>query len=90
MQNKFISGILGNKNIYPVTVREMVEILKALIDEYRQQCYKPNNENVLGVITRQIKIYKNREPKLFAQSKRYLRMKRKVLLRVILTQKHFK
>ncbi len=87
MQNKFIAGVLGNKKIYPVTVREMVEILKALIDEYRQQCYKSNNEKVLLVITRQIKIYKNREPKLFAQSRRYLRTKRKILLKVILTAK---
>lgn len=89
MQNKFIADLLGNKNIYPVTIKEMVDILKVLIDEYRKQCYKSNNEKVLQVIIHQIKIYRKSEPKLFAQSRRYLRMKRKILLRVILTQKHF-
>lgn len=90
MDDKTIANILGNKNIYPVTVKEMVEILKPLIDEYRLQAAKSNNEGVLKSITRRIKLYKRMEPVLFARSRRYLRTKRKRLLRVILTQKHLK
>lgn len=87
MHDKYIAGLLGNKNIYPVTVREMVEILKPLIDEYRKQAGKSKNENVLKVINHRIRLYKKMEPVLFARSRRYLRTKRKILLRVILTQK---
>ena len=87
MHDKYIAGLLGNKNIYPVTVREMVEILKPLIDEYRKQAGKSKNENVLKVINYRIRLYKKMEPVLFARSRRYLRTKRKILLRVILTQK---
>ena len=90
MHDKYIANILGNKNIYPVTVREMVEILKPLIDEYRKQTGQPNNEKVLKTLTRRIKLYKRMEPVLFARSRRYLRTKRKILLRVILTQKYLK
>lgn len=90
MDDKYIAKILGNKNIYPVTVREMVEILKPLIDEYRKQAGKPNNEKVLQLLINRIKLYKKMEPVLFARSRRYLRAKRKILLRVILIQKHLK
>ena len=90
MDDKYIANILGNKNIYPVTVREMVEILKPLIDEYRLQSAKINNKDILKTLTRRIKLYKRMEPVLFARSRRYLRTKRKILLKVILSQKYLK
>ena len=90
MQNKYIANILGNKKIYPVTVNEMVKILKPLIDEFRKQAGKPNNEKILKILKYQIRFYKRAEPVLFARSRRYLRHKRKILLRVVLSQKHFK
>ncbi len=87
MQDKYIANLLGNSYIYPVTIFEMVGVLKLLIDEYRRQAGKSNNEKILKALTRQIKLYKRQEPALFARSRRYLRAKRKKLLRIILSRK---
>jgi len=90
MQNLFVAEIFGDRALYPVTIYEMSEALKILIDEYRRQCYNPDGQKNLRAIISQVKFFKKTNPKIFKGSKKYLRTKRLKILEMILSLRFYK
>lgn len=75
-----------NKMIkYPIIVKDMVDIIKPLIDNFRSHRYLPDSEICIKNIIKRIHLLKKCEPFLFSMSKKYLGMKRFRLLKEILS-----
>lgn len=81
--DNYLKEYRNNPAYHPIIVRQMVNILKALLDMFFKASFKslPGYQNNISAA---IKYLKKKEPKLFYQARPYLGRKRRKLLKAIL------
>jgi len=72
--------------ICPITTYEMVNILKYLLDEFRKLQRLADSTKALDEIVIWIHYHQKHYPLLFKKSARYLGVKRRTLLKIILSK----
>ncbi len=75
---------LADPRYRPIIVRDMVFILRGLLDKYRSLSETDPFSETLSKIIDSIKILRRQDPKLFYKAKPYLHAKRNKLLSAIL------